>query len=218
MTDLIWTAIILVGALVAYVVLAELLFARYLRSTTAPLQTAGTESITTTTEETSPMGIVADIEKRFTVVPRIVDDVEQAARSRIGQELLGVAKTALELCPEGRELSLVITKLEEVEQWAHKSLATASTVVADVQADTPAAGEKVDEIETPTPEVGQSEAPVQAADALPVDEPAVTPGSDGAAPVSASTETAADASANAGLDAGHPLAPPAAGSTDTTVA
>ena len=95
------------------------------------------------------MGLLADIEKRFTIVPRVISDVETAARSQVGQALLDAGKIVLSLLPEGREAALVITKLEEAEQWAHKALAAGSTVLAEAEAGTAAVAADVPAASSP---------------------------------------------------------------------
>jgi hypothetical protein len=81
------------------------------------------------------MTLLSDIESRFTTVARVtITDLEAASKSEIGQALEDAARKILPLIPEGREAALVVTKLQEVEAWAHRALAAASPVVADVAA------------------------------------------------------------------------------------
>lgn len=102
-------------------------------TTTASAQTFAPLTFTTTTKEPPPMSLFDDIEKRFTTdANRLLSDAETAARSHVGQVLLGAAKEIVPLLPEGREASLVVTKLEEVESWAHRALAAGAAATSSV--------------------------------------------------------------------------------------
>ena len=68
-----------------------------------------------------------DVEGRFRAVARAllsgVDETQAELHSQVGQTIEGAALTVLGLIPEGREASLVLTKLEEAMLWAHEALA-----------------------------------------------------------------------------------------------
>lgn len=125
-------------------------------ATTASANTFGAATSITFTKEPPPMSLLDDIEKRFTTTAdRVVSDAEAAARSNIGQTLLAAGKEILPLLPEGREASLVITKLEEVESWAHRALVAGAAVAGAA--------------ETVTSEVAPDAAPAQTAAQEPTD-------------------------------------------------
>jgi len=63
----------------------------------------------------------ADIVKRFTYHPPKPGQPEKY--SEIRGEALAMAQTINNLCPESREKSLAITKLEEAIFWANASIA-----------------------------------------------------------------------------------------------
>ena len=67
------------------------------------------------------MADIPDLQKRFTYHPPVGDQVERYTKLRS----LGLSMALLinELCPESREKSLALTKLEEVVMWANAAVA-----------------------------------------------------------------------------------------------
>ena len=65
---------------------------------------------------------VDDINKRFTHYPP-ANDEDVSYHSQVRHAIWGAAECLRLLCPEGRELSLAITKLEEATFWANAALA-----------------------------------------------------------------------------------------------
>lgn len=58
----------------------------------------------------------------------VVTDVEDAAHSQVATTLTNVAKELLPLLPDGREASLVVTKLQEASHWAHQAVSSVHSV------------------------------------------------------------------------------------------
>lgn len=61
------------------------------------------------------------IEKDFTYHPPTKENAEKYIRMR--QTAKGLAKLIVELCPQGRERSTALTKLEECTFWANAGIA-----------------------------------------------------------------------------------------------
>lgn len=155
-----------------------------------------------------PMSLLDDIERRFTIdADRVVSDAEKAAKTKIGTALVDVAKVIVPLVPEGREAALVLTKLEEVEAWAHRALATASTVTQAVAAVDPQGATGA---AAPTQPSTDAAAAPAGAEAAAVDPSA--PASDTAASVASTTASAPAAPADTSS------AEPAPTSSETTAA
>jgi hypothetical protein len=120
----------------------------------------------TTTKE-NPMSILSDIEKRFSHHPsesQLVADAHDKARSILKAataELLSVAAT---VGPEGREISLAVTKLEEAAFWIHAHIArnqpTVTLAPAPPVAEPPVAAPPVEPVVTPAPAPVVEAAPV----------------------------------------------------------
>lgn len=64
---------------------------------------------------------MTDLEKRFTYHPP--KDGQPQMYTQIRGEALSLANTIDALCPDSREKSLAITKLEEAVMWANASIA-----------------------------------------------------------------------------------------------
>jgi|SRR5579875_1896066 len=81
------------------------------------------------------MGLFEDLEKRLGWVRHDLTEAEALLHSRIAEEILGCAQTVLSILPNplGREAALVITKMEEAAQWAHKALSLADSVATTVE-------------------------------------------------------------------------------------
>jgi len=67
----------------------------------------------------------ADLENRFRYHPPKTDS-RRAKHGTITEDTLVLAKRFRDTCPEGRCLSLALTKLEEARMWANASLAIES--------------------------------------------------------------------------------------------
>ncbi len=68
---------------------------------------------------------LSDIRKRFGVHKIISSSAEESRCKKIeaiANSCLALARILNKLCPEGRELALAITKLEEVSFWAQASI------------------------------------------------------------------------------------------------
>jgi hypothetical protein len=63
-----------------------------------------------------------DIEQRFTYHPPQSDQIK-AAFVALREDAKSYAHLVNRLCPESREKSLAVTKLEEVVMWANASIA-----------------------------------------------------------------------------------------------
>lgn len=63
-----------------------------------------------------------DIDNRFDYHPPKDDETRQAHET-VRAELRAVAYALDSLCPDGREKSLAITKLEEAMMWANAAIA-----------------------------------------------------------------------------------------------
>lgn len=72
----------------------------------------------------------ADIEHRFAFHPAATEEKRTRHRSARNACLLAAERINM-LCPEGREKSLAITKLEEAMMWANAAIARVSDVDGD---------------------------------------------------------------------------------------
>lgn len=64
-----------------------------------------------------------DLKNRFTYHPVGDDHVRGAHLGTVRDRLCDVASKLIEIVPEGRELSLALTKLEEAMFWANAGIA-----------------------------------------------------------------------------------------------
>ena len=65
-----------------------------------------------------------DLTQRFGANP-ILDGTDAAQKLYHAADIFLVAATTLSaICPDGRELSLVLTKLEEAQSWANRAIRT----------------------------------------------------------------------------------------------
>jgi hypothetical protein len=67
------------------------------------------------------MTIIPDIEKRFTYHPP--KEGQPAKYEALRAHYKQLAYMILAMCPESRELSLALTKLEESNMWANAAIA-----------------------------------------------------------------------------------------------
>lgn len=181
-------------------------------TTTANAQTFLVTDFTVTTPKEQHMPLLDDIERRFTTeADRVVTDAEKVAKSKIGQVLLAAGKEILPLLPEGREASLIVTKLEEAEAWAHRALQSSAVTLAPAD---PAGGpgNAVADADSSVPgAVEQTTAAAAPPAPLPADPTAAAPAdsSTAAVPVAATggdASTAQAAPATAEADAASPAA------------
>lgn len=69
----------------------------------------------------------SDLAQRFDYHPPSDDSIRHA-HEEVRYALLTVARVINELCPDGREKSLAITKLEEAMMWANAAIARKQSV------------------------------------------------------------------------------------------
>lgn len=68
-----------------------------------------------------------DLQNRFQYHPP-KDEQTKQSHEIVRQIMFDAAKAVNELCPEGREKSLAITKLEEAMMWANAAIARSNAV------------------------------------------------------------------------------------------
>ena len=120
-----------------------------------------------------PTEILDDLAKRFRWPPS--SDAVAAMHGKVRQLLEGPAIQLVEALPQGREASLVLTKLEEVAFWAHAAIARNQPA--------PASAAPVDDVPAPKAPA-EAPPPAEAAAAVPESAP-VTATPTPAAPVEA---------------------------------
>lgn len=135
-----------------------------------------------TTEREPPMSLVtkflATIASRFRV-RTVVSEVQQAAHSQAADILKATAESLVGLVPDstevGREVSLLLTKLEEAGHWIDTAIARAHAAQATDPAPTPDTGTAPSSTAAPTESTSTDTQP-SSASADPATPPATAPG------------------------------------------